>query len=109
MSHVIYQQILGLIDSSNESTVDLCMLEHSSMACRLLYGLATRLSNLGIGTFYRVVHFFYIGGILSLPYQFYHHGLTNAYRPENFFSENLSDTDLPVKCNLTGVITLEPP
>ena len=37
--------------------------------------------DLGIGTFYRVVHFFYTPGILSLPYQFYHHACCFISRP----------------------------
>ena len=58
MSRVVYPLILGPIRSSNGSTVNPDMLEHSSIACRLLYGLATRLSNLGIRTFLDLVHFF---------------------------------------------------
>ena len=46
-----------------------------SSTCRYLNRLATRSANLGIRAFFGVVHFFYIGGILSLPYQICHHGL----------------------------------
>ncbi len=42
-----------------------------------------------------------------MPYQICHHGLTNAYRPRKFFLENHFGTDLPVKCNLTAIITLK--
>ena len=46
-----------------------------SSTCRYLNRLATRSANLGIRAFFGVVHFFYIEGILSLPYQICHHGL----------------------------------
>ena len=52
-----------------------------------------------MGTFLWLVHFFLIGGILSLPYQICHHGLCcYAGRWLRKFS---------VKCNPTWIITLK--
>ena len=79
--HAVSQQILSPTAHMHDVLYGPFDTSRSSTSCRLLYGLATRLSNLGIGTFYRVVHFFYMGGILSLPYQFYHHRSKIASRP----------------------------
>ena len=54
-----------------------------------------------------VVRFFVYGGILALPYQFYHHAhkmLCDHDRPENFFFPDAN----PVKCNHDPIITLKP-
>ena len=51
------------------------------------------------------VRFFVYGGILALPYQFYHHAhkmLCDHDPSENFFLRDAG----PVKCNDTPVITL---
>ena len=61
--------------------------------------------NLGTVPFSDLVHFFYTPGILSLPYQFYHHAhnvLCDHDQSEKLF---LFDTD-PVKCNAARIITL---
>ena len=78
---------------NNESSEILGRPGHNGIAYRLLYGLATRLSNLGIRGCFSGCYFFYIGGILSLPYQFYHHRVCVLCDRRKFFLKNLIDTD----------------
>ena len=59
----------------------------------LLYDQTTRLSNLGMRGCFSAVHFFYIGGILSLPYQFYHHAHKMLCDHGQIFFFFVSDTD----------------
>jgi len=55
-------------------------------------------SDLGIQTFSDLVHFFYIGGILPLPYQFYHHAhkmLCDRDQSEKDFSSRYRPPTVP--------------
>ena len=81
MSHAVCQQILGPTARRHDVFDGPVDTSRSSIACGLLYSVATRLSNLGIGTFFDLVHFFNTPGILSLPYQFYHHACCFVSRP----------------------------
>ena len=47
----------------------------------------------GIAGLFYCCYFFYIGGILSLPYQFYHHAHKMLCDRRKFFLKNLFDTD----------------
>ena len=58
VSRVICLLILGPTARNNESSEILGRPEHNGIAYRLLYGLATRLSNLGIGGVFTAVIFF---------------------------------------------------
>ena len=49
--------------------------------------------DLGIVPFFWVVHFFVYGGILSLPYQFYHHAHKMLCDHGQIFFFFVSDTD----------------
>ena len=69
------------------------------------YSTVTGSVDLGIAGCFSCCYFFYIGGILPLPYQFYHHAhkmLCDHDQSEKLF---LSDTDR-VKCNTEPIITL---
>jgi len=90
-SHILMYSICNCSFNSNTANVLECRayatvvsvmyMNNTRISIRLFNGQATRFANLGIVPFYRVVHFFYMGGILSLPYQFYHHRVKITSRP----------------------------
>ena len=57
------------------------------------YSTVTGSVDLGIAGCFSAVHFFVYGGILSLPYQFYHHAHKMLCDRRKFFLKNLFDTD----------------
>jgi hypothetical protein len=57
------------------------------------YSTVTRSVDLGIAGCFSCCYFFYIGGILSLPYQFYHHAHKMLCDHGQIFFFFLFDTD----------------
>ena len=63
---VARQRTSGPTARSGDGSLIPCTLERSSIACRLLYGLTARLSNLGIATFTDRCAFFLIPGYFTI-------------------------------------------